>query len=180
MVAISLTSLLPSLGRMVNFLASGFGFQATQPPASSSAPQGRQLFSVPSFVSTFVAPTPAISCASTMVSSPLPVPSSDSTPISSLPSGPLLPSQTQNLQTCLQLMWLCSWVRWRNLTKTSVCCWVVAIKSQRRTVKLPLSKMSDSDHERVDMEASLSAILDSNTTDKVAPRTGDAFLQELT
>ena len=33
--------------------------------------------------------------------------------------------------------------------------------------------------ERVDMEASLSAILDSKTTDKVATTTGDAFLQEL-
>ena len=36
-----------------------------------------------------------------------------------------------------------------------------------------------SDHEEVDMEASLSAILDSKTTDKAAPRTGDTFLQEL-
>ena len=39
--------------------------------------------------------------------------------------------------------------------------------------------VEDSDHERVDMEASLSAVLDSKTTDKAATRTGDAFLQEL-
>ena len=39
--------------------------------------------------------------------------------------------------------------------------------------------VQDSDHEGVDMEASLPAILDSKTTDKAAPRTGDAFLQEL-
>ena len=39
--------------------------------------------------------------------------------------------------------------------------------------------VEDSDHERVDMEASLSAILDSKTTDKAVPRTGDTFLQEL-
>ena len=39
--------------------------------------------------------------------------------------------------------------------------------------------VEDSDHERVDMVASLSAILDSKATDKAAPRTGDAFLQEL-
>ena len=39
--------------------------------------------------------------------------------------------------------------------------------------------IEDSDHERVDMEAGLSAILDSKTTNKAAPRTGDAFLQEL-
>ena len=43
-------------------------------------------------------------------------------------------------------------------------------------MKLPLSKQSKTDHEQVDMEASLSAILES---DKAAPRTGDAFLQEL-
>ena len=165
---------------MVNFLASGVGFQATQPPPSSSAPQGRQLFSVPSFVSTFVAPPLAIFCTSITVSSPLSMPSTDSTPISSLPSGPLLPPETQNLQTCLRLLWLRSWVRWRNLTKTSVCCWSVMIKSWTRTVKLPLSKLSKTDHERVDMEASPPALLDSNTTDKAAPRTGDAFLQELT
>ena len=79
---------------MVNFLASGVGFQATEPPPLSSAPQGRQLFSVPSFVSTFVAPSLAISYTTIMKSSPLPVPSSDSAPISSLPSGPLLPPQT--------------------------------------------------------------------------------------
>lgn len=96
---------------MVNSLASGVGFQAIQPPPSSSAPQGRQLFSVPSFVSTFVAPPPAISSISIMVSSPLSMPSSDSTPISSLPSGPLLPPETQNWQTCLRLLWLRSWVR---------------------------------------------------------------------
>lgn len=40
--------------------------------------------------------------------------------------------------------------------------------------------VKDSDHERVDMEASPPALLDSNTTDKAAPRTGEAFLQELT
>ena len=40
--------------------------------------------------------------------------------------------------------------------------------------------IEDSDHEGVDMEACLSAILDSKTTDKAAPRTGNAFLQELT
>ena len=40
--------------------------------------------------------------------------------------------------------------------------------------------IEDSDHEGVDMEASLSAILDSKTTDKAALRAGDAFLQELT
>ncbi|CAH3043887.1 unnamed protein product [Porites lobata] len=39
--------------------------------------------------------------------------------------------------------------------------------------------VEDSDHEGVDMEACLSAILDSKTTDKAAPRTGNAFLQEL-
>ena len=39
--------------------------------------------------------------------------------------------------------------------------------------------VEDSGHEGVDMEASLSAILDSKTTDKAAPRTGDAILQEL-
>ena len=110
-----------------------------------------------------------------MVSSPLSMPSSDSAPISSLPSGPLLPPETQNLQTCLRLLWLPSWVRWWNLTKTSVYCWLVTIKSRRRTVKLPLSKLSKSDHERVDMEASPPALLDSNTTDKAVPRTGDAF-----
>ena len=35
--------------------------------------------------------------------------------------------------------------------------------------------VEDSDHEGVDMEASLPAVLDSKTTDKAAPRTGDAF-----
>ena len=39
--------------------------------------------------------------------------------------------------------------------------------------------VEDSDHERVDMEASLSDILESKTTEKAAPRTSDAFLQEL-
>ena len=39
--------------------------------------------------------------------------------------------------------------------------------------------VEDSDLERVDMEASLSATLDSKTTDKAALRAGDAFLQEL-
>ena len=96
---------------MVNVLASGVGFQATQPPPSSSEPQGRQLFSVPSFVSTFLAPPPAISCTSIMASSPLSMPFSDSAPISNLPSGPLLPPETQNLQTCLRLLWHRSWVR---------------------------------------------------------------------
>ena len=43
-----------------------------------------------------------------------------------------------------------------------------------------IEAVKDSDHEQVDMEASLSAILDSNTMDKAAPRTGNAFLQELT
>ena len=47
-------------------------------------------------------------------------------------------------------------------------------------MKPPLSKqLKTVDHERVDMEASLSAIVDSKTTDKAALRTGDAFLQEL-
>ena len=40
--------------------------------------------------------------------------------------------------------------------------------------------VKDSDHERVNMEASPPALLDSNTTDKAAPRTDEAFLQELT
>ena len=40
--------------------------------------------------------------------------------------------------------------------------------------------VKDSDHERADMEASPPALLDSNTTDKAAPRTDEAFLQELT
>ena len=35
--------------------------------------------------------------------------------------------------------------------------------------------VEDSNHKRVDMVASLSAILDSKATDKAAPRTGDAF-----
>ena len=39
--------------------------------------------------------------------------------------------------------------------------------------------VEDSDHEGVDMEAILSAILDSKTTDRAAARTGDPFLQEL-
>ena len=39
--------------------------------------------------------------------------------------------------------------------------------------------VEDSDHEGVDMEACLSAILDSKTTDKATPRTGNTFLQEL-
>ena len=39
--------------------------------------------------------------------------------------------------------------------------------------------VKDFDHERVDMVASSSAILDSKATDKAAPRVGDSFLQEL-
>lgn len=53
-------------------------------------------------------------------------------------------------------------------------------ESEEDSETASVKAVKDSDHVRVDMEGSLSAILDSNTTDKAAPRTGDAFFQELT
>ena len=52
------------------------------------------------------------------------------------------------------------------------------IQSWSRTVKPPLPKQSKTLIMK-EWIACLSAILDSKTTDKAAPRTGDAFLQEL-
>ena len=52
-------------------------------------------------------------------------------------------------------------------------------ESEKDSETASAEAVENSDHGGVDMEACLSAILDSNTTDKAAPRTGNAFLQEL-
>ena len=48
-------------------------------------------------------------------------------------------------------------------------------ESEEDSQTASVEAVKESDHERVDMEASPPALLDSNTTDKAVPRTGDAF-----
>ena len=76
--------------RTATFLSSGLGFSSSQAASSSPASSGRNNYVVPSFVSTFVNPSPAVtSSLSSLVPATSPCVVSTA-PATNLPSGPLL------------------------------------------------------------------------------------------
>ena len=79
--------------RTATFLSSGLGFSSSQAASSSPASSGRNNYAVPSFVSTFVNPSSAVSSSVFSLSSLVPAtsPCVVSTALATnLPSGPLL------------------------------------------------------------------------------------------
>ena len=79
--------------RTATFLSSGLGFSSSQAASSSPASSGRNNYAVPSFVSTFVNPSSAVSSSVFSLSSLVPATSLcvvSTAPATNLPSGPLL------------------------------------------------------------------------------------------
>ena len=79
--------------RTATFLSSGLGFSSSQAASSSPASSGRNNYAVPSFVSTFVNPSSAVSSSVFSLSSLVPATSPcvvSTAPATNLPSGPLL------------------------------------------------------------------------------------------
>ena len=79
--------------RTATFLSSGLGFSSSQAASPSPASSGRNNYVVPSFVSTFVNPSPAVTSSVFALSSLVPATSPcvvSTAPATNLPSGPLL------------------------------------------------------------------------------------------
>ena len=79
--------------RTATFLSSGLGFSSSQAASPSPASSGRNNYVVPSFVSTFANPSPAITSSVFALSSLVPATSPcviSTAPATNLPSGPLL------------------------------------------------------------------------------------------
>ena len=79
--------------RAATFLSSGLGFSSSQAASSSPASSGRNNYVVPSFVSTFVNPSSAVTSSVFSLSSLVPATSPcmvSTAPATNLPSGPLL------------------------------------------------------------------------------------------
>ena len=79
--------------RTATFLSSGLGFSSSQAASPSPASSGRNNYVVPSFVSTFANPSPAVTSSVFALSSLVPATSPcvvSTAPATNLPSGPLL------------------------------------------------------------------------------------------